>query len=338
MRLALCGWAANSGVGTEFLDALRNLPVSSAFVMRNEAKPTRHDRLSKVPHMLSSGKNLEREMDRFIERYRPETILTWETPGSWAFPEIWRKKGIRWVSVAHWDWFDGSRTAAWKTCSIVSPNELCWRKMSEMGLPSTYLPVPIDTDRFPFRQRLRADLFVSVYGYGGQDDRRGFPEILSAWSGPRAARLLVRAQKVPPEIPKAGVPGIELRIENLADPAELFLEGDVALQPSRYEGVGVTLLEAQACGLPVIAADAEPMREVAPDLLVPVERVDKVSILGKDVESHVVSKKALEALISRLSGSDITDLSLQARSRVEEGWSWRALRPRWGELLGCDVA
>jgi glycosyltransferase involved in cell wall biosynthesis len=337
MRLALCGWATNSGVGTEFLDALRNLPVASAFVLRNEAKPTRHDRLSKVPHVISSGKGLEREMERFIESHRPETILTWETPGSWEFPAIWKKKGIRWISVAHWDWFDGSRTSAWKTCSIVSPNALCWRRLAEMGLSSTYLPVPIDTDRFVFRQRTRADLFVSIYGYGGQDDRRGFPEILSAWADLAGvgSRLLVRAQKVPPEIPSAGVPRVEVRVENLADPAELFSEGDVAVQPSRYEGVGVTLLEAQACGLPTIAADAEPMREIAPDLLVPVGRVDKVRILGKDVESHVVSTMAFHSLLSRLSGSDITALSLRARARVEEGWSWRALRPRWYELLGC---
>lgn len=339
MRLALVGWATNSGVGTEFLDALKHLQVSSAFVLRNEAKPTRHDRLIKVQHMLSDGKHLQGEMNRFLDRYKPDTVLTWETPGSWDFPDLWKKRGIRWVSMAHWDWFPVQRVPEWKSCTLLSPNVMCQRNLKVLGLESTLLPVPIDTDRFSFRQRTSAELFLSIYGFGGQDDRRGFPQILSAWAGVEAfARMLVRAQKVPSEIPPQHDLRIEVRVENLADPAELFSEGDVALQPSRYEGVGVTLLEAQACGLPVIATDAEPMRELAPDLLVPVERVEQVTILGKTVDSHVVSAVALGKIISNLRGADIRDLSIRARHRVEEGWSWKVLGPRWAEILGCPLA
>jgi glycosyltransferase involved in cell wall biosynthesis len=334
-RLALCGWAANSGVGTEFLDALRHLPVSSAFVLRNDAKPTRHDLLAGTPHKLSSGKDLEREMERFIENHQPDTILTWEMPGSWGFPGIWRSRGIRWVNVAHWDWFDSSRMTDWKACDLVSPIPLCQRGLGALGLSSTFLPVPIDTDRFRFRPRTTADVFLSIYGYGGPDNRRGFPEILKAWSAMASPpQLLVRAQKDPVEIPQAARGGpLRVRVENLEDPAQLFSEGDVALQPSRYEGVGVTLLEAQACGLPVIAVDAEPMNQLAPDLLVPVDRTDKVRILGKDVDSHIASVSSLERLMGRLKGSDIQDLSVRARARVVDQWGWNVLSPRWRELL-----
>lgn len=337
-RLALCGWAANSGVGTEFLDALRHLPVFSAFVLRNDAKPTRHDLLAGTPHMLSSGKDLDREMNRFIDAHHPDTILTWETPGSWEFPDLWRAKGIRWVSVAHWDWFDASKMAQWRTCEIVAPIPLCGRGLAAFGLASVALPVPIDTDRFRFKMRTQANLFLSIYGYGGPDDRRGFSEVLQAWASLRESpRLLVRAQKTPVEIPSHGVPGIEVRMGDLPDPADLFAEGDVALQPSRYEGVGVTLLEAQSCGLPVVTVDAEPMNQLAPDLLVPVSRTEKVRILGKDVDSHIASAPALERLLSHLSERDISDLSVRARARVVAGWSWNALSARWRELLGLKT-
>lgn len=335
-RLALCGWAANSGVGTELLDALRHLPVSSAFVHRNDAKPTRHDLLAGTPHYISQGRDLEHEMERFIDAHQPDTILTWETPGCWAFPSLWRSKGIRWVNVAHWDWFDSARTSEWATCDLVAPIPLCQKGLGALGIPSTLLPVPIDTDRFRFRQRTKADLFLSIYGYGGPDNRRGFPEILKAWTALDAPpRLLVRAQKDPVEIP-AAARGNKLTVflKDLEHPAMLFAESDVALQPSRYEGVGVTLLEAQACGLPVITVDAEPMKELAPDLLVPVDRVDKVRILGKDVDSHIASVNSLSLLMGRLTGSDITELSLRARARVVEGWSWNALSHRWRAFLG----
>lgn len=335
-RLALCGWATNSGVGTEFLDALRHLPVSSAFVLRNDAKPTRHDLLAGTPHKLSSGADLEREMERFLDAHQPDTVLTWETPGSWDFPSLWRSKGIRWVNVAHWDWFDSGRMADWALCDLVAPIPLCQRGLAALGLTSTLLPVPIDTDRFPFRQRARADVFLSIYGYGGPNNRRGFPEILQAWTAlPSPPPLIVRAQKDPVEIPKAARGRrLVVQVEDLESPAALFAEGDIALQPSRYEGVGVTLLEAQACGLPVVAVDAEPMNHLAPDLLVPVDRTDKVRILGREVPSHIASVASLSRLIGQLTGSDIVDLSLRARARVVEGWSWNALSARWRALLG----
>ena len=335
MHLSLVGWAANSGVGSEFLDALRNLPVSSCFVLKNEAKPTRRDLLARVPHVLSQGKDLVREMAKYIDRFKPDTILTWETPGSWEFPALWRLKGIRWVSVAHWDWFDSRRMSDWKTCSIISPMDLCRRGLEKLGLPSTLLPVPVDTERFPFTQREKVETFLSIYGYGGPDNRRGFPELLAAWKD-IPARLLIRAQKQPPELGPVRDGSIDLRMEDLPDQAALFKHGDIAIQPSRYEGVGVTMMEAQASGLPVIAVDAEPMRDLAPDLLIPVERTETVSILGKEVVSSVGSWKALRERLVALSGSDTRELSIRARKRALEA-SWQSLAPRWREFLGCGA-
>ena len=41
----------------------------------------------------------------------------------------------------------------------------------------------------------------------------------------------------------------------------LFSEGDIYVYPSRLEGIGLTLAEAAACGLPVITTDFGPMNE-----------------------------------------------------------------------------
>ena len=44
---------------------------------------------------------------------------------------------------------------------------------------------------------------------------------------------------------------------------ELYRSSDLLLFPSLYEGFGLPIIEAQACGVPVITSDLEPMKTVA---------------------------------------------------------------------------
>ncbi len=44
---------------------------------------------------------------------------------------------------------------------------------------------------------------------------------------------------------------------------ELYRNSDLLLFPSLYEGFGLPIIEAQACGIPVITSDLEPMKTVA---------------------------------------------------------------------------
>ncbi|MGH2634346.1 MAG: glycosyltransferase, partial [Tepidiformaceae bacterium] len=62
--------------------------------------------------------------------------------------------------------------------------------------------------------------------------------------------------------------GVEARITQLGrvdDPtlARLYGACDVLAQPSRYEGFGIPLVEAMACGLPVVCSDGGALPEVA---------------------------------------------------------------------------
>src|SRR5262249_33678641 len=53
-----------------------------------------------------------------------------------------------------------------------------------------------------------------------------------------------------------------------AELAELYRGADALLLPSRYEGFGFPVLEAMACGTPVVAAAEPALREVAGDAAV----------------------------------------------------------------------
>lgn len=339
MHLAVVGWAADSGVGRELIDAVRNLPVSSAFILHNASKPTRKDLLVGTPTYFSNPANLDRQMELFLECHRPDTILTWEVPGSWSFPDIWADRGVRWIHMVHWDWFSTApeHLKVWsKATRLLAPNRMCQRELMETcGLESTPLPVPVDTQRLVFRERKKADLFVSVYGYGGPSHRRSIPEIETAWRnmGDSAPKLLIRAQKPVHEFKGPPPPGISVQLGNMPEPSDLYRSGDVALQPSRYEGVGVSLIEAQASGLVVIAVDAPPMNEIVYGPLIPVERSVKTSIMGKPLLSHVPSVSGMVDIVSRLKGTDISRISREARRQVVQAFSWTALRDRWIETL-----
>jgi len=341
MRLAVVGWAGDSGVGRELIDAVRNLPVACAFILDNKAKPTRKDLLMGTPAYFATEANLEKQMELFIECHRPDTVLTWEVPGVWSFPSIWRRKDVRWVHMVHWDWFSASsdHLPAWKLASrLLAPNAMCQRELQSLcGLESTLLPVPVDTRRLVFRERKKADLFISVYGYGGHHDRRSIPEIVEAWKrmGSAAPKLVIRAQKPVAEMPANPPQGISVQLGNVPEPADLYASGDVALQPSRYEGVGVSLVEAQACGMPVIAVNAPPMNEIVCGPLIPVGTTNKVSLMGKAVTSSVPSVDGIVKIVSALKGGAISEMSIKARKWAEQKFSWDALRETWVAVLSA---
>lgn len=341
-RLALVGWATDSGVGRELIDAVRHLPVSSVFALENPFKPTRKDLLLGTPAYFATAANQGKQMELFLECHRPDTILTWETPGAWTFPAIWQRKGVRWIHMVHWDWLSASQEhlSLLKTAKLLAPNMMCQRELKQnYDLESTLIPVPVDTDRLVFRERKRAETFISVYGYGGLEDRRSILEILEAWKKmPGSAKLVIKAQKKPDEIKGALPNGVSIELGNVPEPADLYKVGDVALQLSRYEGVGVSMIEAQASGIPVVAIDAPPMNEIVCGPRIQVAKVVQISIMSKTLPSYIPSVQGLADAILRLHGSDISELSRQAWAWAEEKFSWKALREKWVSVLSENVA
>ena len=104
--------------------------------------------------------------------------------------------------------------------------------------------------------------------YAGQSSiRKGTPVLIEAWekAGLRDAELLLvgswqlagdRLKRLPPGVRFVGPVGPEML-------RDFYRESDVFVFPSFFEGFGLVILEAMACGLPVIASD----RSAAPDVL-----------------------------------------------------------------------
>jgi glycosyltransferase involved in cell wall biosynthesis len=84
------------------------------------------------------------------------------------------------------------------------------------------------------------------------------------WDG----QMVIAGQKLTPELRSlAEQLGLRERVVEVAGPDNELLEALystalVLLYPSRFEGFGWPIIEAQACGCPVICSDHEPMSEV----------------------------------------------------------------------------
>jgi 1,2-diacylglycerol 3-alpha-glucosyltransferase len=112
-----------------------------------------------------------------------------------------------------------------------------------------------------------AVVFFHSAGMGGVNRRKGTDLLVEAFQrvqGP--ARLVIHSQ-VPVSAYGAaapliqGDPRIEF-IEGTVTAPGLYHRGDVYVYPTRLEGIGLTVAEALACGLPVITTDVPPGSEI----------------------------------------------------------------------------
>jgi len=138
----------------------------------------------------------------------------------------------------------------------------------------------VDTDRFqPGRERAPHRPFRLLF-VGNWSRRKGadlLPAIMEKlgpefelWStaGLRGRRA---RRRLPSNIRFRG------RVDGTEELVRLYQDADALLLPSRLEGFGLVALEAQACGLPVIATDGSALPEVVKDgstgLLCPLDDV-----------------------------------------------------------------
>jgi glycosyltransferase involved in cell wall biosynthesis len=155
-----------------------------------------------------------------------------------------------------------------------------------------YIPWGTDISLFTPRSTELVDPeHVTFFHSGGvSPHRKGCDAVIEAFSrltGP--CSLVIHAQR---DLKKY-FPSLAGKIEDLERSGRLvchektvsapglFHLGDVYVYPTRLEGIGLTIMEAAACGLPVIVTDTGPMNEFVTDgengSLVKVERFERRS-------------------------------------------------------------
>ena len=178
-------------------------------------------------------------------------------------------------------------------------------------------PYGVDLEFWDAPQRMRRDGPLRFINAGQLSLRKGVPLLLEAW---RKAHLtdceleLVGAWHLADRVKQSLPPNVRLvpacSREGLR---ERYHAADVFVFPSFFEGFGLVLLEAMACGLPAIASEAT----AGPDVLDP--SCGQVIPTG-DVDALVAALTSLAAC-----RDDLLAMSHAARRRAEH-FDWKHYR------------
>jgi hypothetical protein len=254
--------------------------------------------------------------------------------------ELAREMKVTTICVPNWEWFRPD-LHHWRFCDFfICPTKFTLRILQRAGFKNaTYLPWTLNLQAFPGRAvKGSARVFIHNAGLVDADDRKATADTILAFKRVKRKdiRLIVRLQRAA-ELPEPD-DRIDIRIGNLDHPSQLYADGDVAIQPSKMEGVGFMVLEPVCIGMPVITLDYPPMNEfvhhrellVAPKWF---KRRAYATTWVRHAHLRLPRQSDLARKIAWCAENDLSPISKYNRELAEKTFSTTALRKCWLEVL-----
>ncbi|BDZ64519.1 hypothetical protein GCM10025877_14570 [Agromyces mangrovi Wang et al. 2018] len=215
--------------------------------------------------------------------------------------------------------------------------ELLVDEYGRVRAPIHVIPNGVDLDRFrpptdAERATARAEIDVAdgrtlAVFVGHEFERKGLPIAIDALGGAPDVSLLVvggtndMIRRARAHARRYGVADRVHFVGTHADPVPFFWAADLLVLPSAYEANALVVLEALACGLPVVSTRVG----FAPDILVDGEN-------GFLVERDPASVAARLDALDRL-GAAVTDAWRQRARRTAERYSWPEVARQYLSLV-----
>ena len=215
----------------------------------------------------------EKDFKKWIEKNKIETILFNEQ--RWWQPVILCKKwGIK--TGAYIDYYTDRTLDLFSAYDFLICNTKRHYSVFSWHKQCYYIPWGTDTSLFTpkmMSQERKTNNFVFFHSSGMSPFRKGTDLVIEAFAKiadiyPESTLIIhsqVNLEKAFPALSKAINSLIQKNrlkiIEKTVTAPGLYYKGDVYVYPSRLEGIGLTIAEAQSCGLPVITVDNAPMNE-----------------------------------------------------------------------------
>ncbi len=326
--IGVVGYNTAQGLGYLNRDLVRHLPADKWLIPAHRVPHL--DSLECTQSIFCDG-NAGQEVREFLSNL--SVVVFAELMPVSGFFEAAKECGVKTACVPMHEWLDPG--ASWvKSVDLwIAPNEYCYRFLHQ-HFPANRIhlfPWPVDTERFSFRRRDRVRSYLFVHGNRGSKGRKG-------------GDIVARAAEMCPEIPLIvyeqqyrGHGASNVRwpqhvnfMGEASCPEQLYAHGDVLLFPSRWEGIGLQALEAQACGMPLICTDAPPMSEY--NHLDKIPCVYRSERLARTIQAAESDAEALAGLMRHWHRRDISEASVQARAWAERR-SWAKQAPRLRDII-----
>ena len=181
--------------------------------------------------------------------------------------------------IARYFWFQAPvRRADYVTCISIKTQQEIIQLVGLAGKPIHVIPNPLD-DRFE-QADCRVDRYERTFLHVGSTPHKNLERAATA-AAEVGVRLRVVGEFSPGEQSRIQSKCAEVEFLGIVDDQALLAEYQRATAlvfASTYEGFGMPIIEAQACGTPVITSDLEPMRSVAGGAAILCNPFDSTSI------------------------------------------------------------
>ena len=336
LRIGLVGPCSGFGLGHQTRDLATHLGIDRWLIPEHRGAVPGHFpcRVDAVPRELSPP-----ELEAWLEGL--DLVLFVERPFYSKLTRVAASLNVRVVCIPNWEWLHPGLEWLDDVDLMLCPTRHTeillaqWRRQFRFDWQVAHVPWPIDVQRFHFRRRDVCRRFVYVHGSGGAT--AGARDGLTPGLRRKGLEVLLAAARVVPRIPivvyasledaTQAPSNVELRAPPI-DNALLYHDGDVCVQPSHWEGLGLPLLECQASGMPLITTGAPPMNEHQPLAVVPA--IQEAVYLEREfcVPAARIQPEALAGILQLWHGRRIGRYSSRARRFVERRHSWRVAQPR----------
>lgn len=345
-RVGLIGCNNQKGLGHQNRDLARRLPLQSWLVPEAQLIVSEEDSCGgRATRYLQPSDSPQKLRDEWLSDL--DVLLFVETPYIEGLTAVARQVGVRVVCVPNWEWLHPGLNWLSDVDTMLCPTRHtrmileAWRSRFGFRWQIADFPWPVDVSNWSFRQRQTCERFVVINGTD-----RGHPARLDGTATSTRRKgletLLAAARQLPhmpfilwsqtdelPDLPQ----NVELRLSSASN-VDLYQEGDVCVQLSRWEGLGLPLLECQAAGMPLITSDAPPMNEHHPLAVVRTSKSEVLELWHRRlIEAPLFDVQSVVETLQEWFGRDIRQASRDARKFIEREHNWDRARNRLIEML-----
>lgn len=361
MRIGLIAFSTNTGLGYQTLEFAKHIACRKILISdlsKFNGMPTHHDRFDGLAQVkIADGLPTDDDCEWLTDGV--DLLFVCETPLNWKLFDIARAKGVKTVLQYNWEFLPYPLDPSLpKPDLLASPSYWMIEEAKAIGVPVSYLPVPIDTDKIPFRRFPIANLstFVHIVGRPAVHDRNGTLAFLkAAMNLPQFNyKVFIQTPKEPGAVENYTIIKTELDvvsdvirglggtlevIEDVENNVDMYAEGECLVLPRKFGGLCLPLWEALSAGMPVIMTNISPNDKVLPSDWLCNAHPAGATKLRSGVPMYEADVASLTTRMSEISEAPRLVKANAQANLLADGMSWRVQRENYQrtfELL-CDL-